>query len=357
MTSFQAAIIGVIQGLTEFLPVSSTAHIRVVPALLNWDDPGAPFTAVIQTGTLVAALIYFRQDIWAITLGTLRGLREGKPLGTLEARLGWMIAVGTIPVVVFGLLFKKRIEEDWRSLFVISAAAAIPALALALAEWLVHRRTLRGAKQKGLADIGWLDALVVGFAQAVALIPGASRSGVTITGGLFVGMNRPTAARYSFLLSLPAVFGAAVKELYDERRDLLASQESVANLVLATVIAGVIGYASIAFLLRYLKTHTTWVFIVYRLVLAGLLLVLLLNHVIPARPPENPSAEETPLAAWRAHAASRNLPDAAAVFRGLNHHGFSLASRFAPSYHRACLPALTPRGVASCDGVSARPVC
>jgi undecaprenyl-diphosphatase len=291
MTNFQAIIIGIIQGLTEFLPVSSTAHIRVIPALLGWEDPGAAFTAVIQTGTLVAALIYFRADIWHITVGTLRGLRDGKPFGTLDARMGWMIAVGTLPVVVFGLLFKKRIEEDWRSLFVISAAAAIPALVLALAEWLVRRRTAMGVKQKDLADIGWIDAIVVGFAQAVALIPGASRSGVTITGGLFVGMNRPTAARYSFLLSLPAVFGAAVKELYDERHDLLRSQESVINLVLATVIAGIIGYASIAFLLRYLKTHTTWVFIIYRLAMAAVLLALLLNHVIPAMPAEKQEPE------------------------------------------------------------------
>jgi len=300
MTNYQAIIIGIIQGLTEFLPVSSTAHIRVIPALLGWDDPGAAFTAVIQTGTLVAALIYFREDIWHITVGTLRGLRDGKPFGTLEARLGWMIAVGTVPVVVFGLLFKKRIEEDWRSLFVISAAIAIPALVLAMAEWLVHRRTVSGAKQKELADIGWIDAIVVGFAQAVALIPGASRSGVTITGGLFVGMNRPTAARYSFLLSLPAVFGAAVKELYDERHVLLGTQESMINLVLATVIAGVIGYASIAFLLRYLKTHTTWVFIVYRLALAGVLLTLLLTKVIPAMPVEKKEPE-----------ARHHAPDAA----------------------------------------------
>jgi undecaprenyl-diphosphatase len=291
MTNYQAIIIGIIQGLTEFLPVSSTAHIRVIPALLGWDDPGAAFTAVIQTGTLVAALIYFREDILHITVGTLRGLRDGKPLGTLEARMGWMIAAGTVPVVVFGLLFKKRIEEDWRSLFVISAAMGGLAVVLALAEWLVHRRTVGGARQKDLADIGWIDAIVVGFAQAVALIPGASRSGVTITGGLFVGMNRPTAARYSFLLSLPAVFGAAVKELNDEREKLLGSEQQVVNVVLATVIAGVIGYASIAFLLRYLKTHTTWVFIIYRLVLAVMLLILLFMKVIPAMPPEKKEPE------------------------------------------------------------------
>jgi undecaprenyl-diphosphatase len=189
------------------------------------------------------------------------------------------------------LLLKKSIEKDWRSLYVITAAMGGLALVLAFAEWLVHRRALAHVKQKDLADIGWLDALIIGAAQAVALIPGASRSGVTITGGLFSGLNRPTAARYSFLLSLPAVFGAAVKELYDERHDLLRSQESVLNLVLATIIAGMIGYASIAFLLRYLKTHSTYLFIIYRLALAAVLLGMLWKGVLSPLPPEKKQPE------------------------------------------------------------------
>jgi undecaprenyl-diphosphatase len=296
MTPFQAIIIGIIQGLTEFLPVSSTAHIRIVPELLKWRDPGAAFTAVIQTGTLVAALIYFRTDIFAITRGTVRGLIERKPFATLDARLGWMIALGTVPVVVGGLLFKKRIEHDWRSLYVICAAMGGFAVVLALAEWLVHRRTAAQAKQKSMTDMRWFDALIIGVAQAFALVPGASRSGVTITGGLFAGLNRPTAARYSFLLSLPAVFGAAVKELYDHRHKLLGSQESVVNLVLATVIAGVIGYASIAFLLRYLKTHSTYLFILYRLVLTAVLLALLWRGVLSPFPPEEEQEQSAPAA-------------------------------------------------------------
>jgi undecaprenyl-diphosphatase len=166
MTSFQAIIIGIIQGLTEFLPVSSTAHIRIVPALLDWPDPGAAFTAVIQTGTLVAALIYFRNDIFYIARGTLRGLIERKPFATLDARLGWMIAVGTLPVVVCGLLLKHSIEKDWRSLYVICAAMGGLALVLAWAEWLVYRRTITQAKQKSMSDMGWREALVIGFAQS-----------------------------------------------------------------------------------------------------------------------------------------------------------------------------------------------
>ena len=165
---------------------------------------GAAFTAVIQTGTLITTLIYFRIDIFAITRGTVRGLIERKPFATLDARLGWMIALGTVPVVVGGLLFKKRIEHEWRSLYVICAAMGGFAVVLAGAEWLVHRRSVAQAKQKSMSDMSWLDALIVGVAQAFALMPGASRSGVTITGGLFAGLNRPSAARSSFLLSLPA---------------------------------------------------------------------------------------------------------------------------------------------------------
>jgi undecaprenyl-diphosphatase len=294
MTAFQAIVIGVIQGLTEFLPVSSTAHIRIVPDLLNWGDPGAAFTAVIQTGTLIAALVYFRLDIWAITRGTLRGLVERRPFATMDARLGWMIALGTVPVVIGGLLFKKRIEQDWRSLYVICAAMGGFALVLALAEWLVHWRARTHAKQKSMSEVSWFDALIIGVAQALALIPGASRSGVTITGGLFAGLNRPTAARYSFLLSLPAVFGAAVKELFDERHELLRSQESIVNLVLATLVAGVVGYASIAFLLRYLKTHSTYLFIFYRLALTAILLALLWKGVLSPFPIEGEAKSNPP---------------------------------------------------------------
>lgn len=275
MTAFQALVYGVIQGLTEFLPISSTAHLRVVPALLGWDDPGAAFTAVIQVGTLVAVLLYFYDDVARLIAAAARGLLTGQPLGTPNAKLAWMIVLGTVPVVICGVAFKRHIETTLRSLYVISAAAIGLALLLMLAEALVRRRQRAGAHLRDLSELGWLDALVVGMAQALALIPGSSRSGVTITGGLFAGMSRETAARFSFLLSLPSVFAAGVYELYKERHELLASQADVVNVVLASVVSGVIGYASIAFLLRYLRTHSTYLFIVYRLVLGGLLLVLL----------------------------------------------------------------------------------
>jgi undecaprenyl-diphosphatase len=255
MTLGQAIILGIIQGLTEFLPISSTAHLRIVPALLGWPDPGAAFTAVIQLGTLVAVFAYFRRDIVAITRDTIRG----------RSQMGWMIAVGTIPVVGFGLLFKHQIESTLRSLYVIAAAMIGLALVLALAERLAnHRRTMDEA--------GWLDAIVVGCAQAVALLPGASRSGCTITGALFMGFDRASAARFSFLLSLPAVLAAGVFEF---RHALREPAGQPAALALATLVSFVVGYASIACLLGYLKRHTLWLFIVYRLALGAVLLLLL----------------------------------------------------------------------------------
>jgi undecaprenyl-diphosphatase len=292
MTTWQAIVLGIVQGLTEFLPISSTAHLRIVPELLGWDDPGAAFTAVIQWGTLVAALIYFRRDIVALTLAWLRGLWTLRPLGTVEARLAWMIAVGTVPIVVCGLWLKKAIENEFRSLLVIAAAMIGLAVVLVLAEWVVVRRQRRGEPGKELEQVEWADALWIGLAQALALVPGTSRSGVTITAALFAGLSRSTAARFSFLLSLPAIFGAGVYQLVKERRALLATQESVVNLVVATVVSGVVGYASIAFLLRYLRTHSTAVFIVYRLLLGGALIALVAQGTLPALPPEKDSGNK-----------------------------------------------------------------
>ena len=182
-----------------------------------------------------------------------------------------MIAVGTVPVVICGLLFKHSIETNLRSLYVIASAMIGLAVVLALAEMVERRRkSLRGMKQ-----VGWRDAIVVGCSQAVALIPGSSRSGTTITGALFCGLDRATAARFSFLLSLPAVLAAGIFELFHARHELLANTQTVEHLVVATVLALIVGYASIAFLLNYLKKHTTWLFIIYRLALGALLFALL----------------------------------------------------------------------------------
>jgi undecaprenyl-diphosphatase len=275
MTFLQAVVLGIVQGLTEFLPVSSTAHLKIVPVLLGWQDPGAAFTAVIQIGTLVAVLLYFWTDVWRIARGTLTGLLSGRPLATYDARLGWMIAVATIPIVVAGLLFQDAIETTLRSLYVISASMIGLALLLSLAELYVRREVARGKPLKQLEQVGWGEAIAVGLAQAVALVPGSSRSGVTITGGLFCGLSREAAARFSFLCSLPSIFAAGVYELYKERNALLGSQDDAINLLVATFAAGIVGYWSIGFLLRILRTRTTLVFIVYRLIVGlGLLAAL-----------------------------------------------------------------------------------
>lgn len=283
MTIFEAAILGIVQGLTEFLPISSSAHLRIVPVLAGWSDPGAAFTAIVQIGTLAAVLIYFYHDIKTIVTATLQGIGAGKPFENQEARMGWMIAAGTIPIVVFGLLFKDQIETSLRSLYWISAALIILALFLSLAEWIMRRRQQNGIEQESMQDIGWKDALLIGLAQCLALIPGSSRSGVTITAGLFLNLSRETAARFSFLLSLPAVLAAGVYQLYATWDELLASSSELINLAVATLMAGIIGYASIAFLITFLKRHSTGIFITYRIMLAVVILIMLQAGVLPPK--------------------------------------------------------------------------
>src|SRR5262249_21207031 len=233
MSLLQAIVYGIIHGLTEVLPISSTAHLpgvspdfsptsgtplpSVVPPFPVRDDPVAAFSAVIQIGTLLAALAYFRNDVLRLSLAWARGLLAGRPVGTHDAKLAWMIVLGTVPVVVCGVLLKDYITGPFRSLYVVAGAAVVLALLLMLAELTLRWRQRAGRPLRELHELGWSDALVVGLAQALALVPGASRSGVTITGSLFAGMSRETAARFSFLLSLPAVFAAGVYELYKER--------------------------------------------------------------------------------------------------------------------------------------------
>ena len=280
MNILQAIIYGIIQGATEFLPISSTGHLRIIPALLGWGDPGAAFTAVIQFGTLVAVLLYFRSDINGIVRAMVSGIVAGQPLAQREAKLGWMIGAGTVPIVILGLLLKKAIETTFRSLYIIAASLIILALVLMIAEFLTKRRAARGEAMKNLQDLSWKEAITVGLWQCVALIPGSSRSGTTITGGLFSGMTRETAARFSFLLSLPSVFAAGVLELVKERHELLSSSIGAGNLIVATVVSGIVGYASIAFLLNYLKSHSTYLFIVYRIVVGSALLYLLSSGIL-----------------------------------------------------------------------------
>ena len=273
MGFLEAIILGVVQGLTEFLPISSTAHLRIVPALLGWGDPGAAYSAIIQLGTVAAVIIFFWKDLIALTRAFFVGLFQRKPFGTLESRLAWYVIVGSIPVGVVGLLFKKAIESSLRSLYVIAASMILLGIVLWAAEKLAaHRR--------GLDEMTMKDGVVIGLCQAVALIPGSSRSGTTITGGLALGLKREDAARYSFLLSIPANTAAGVFQLKQIIKD--PHRPSAVLLALGTVVAFAVGMAAIAWLLRYLRTRSTMVFVVYRLVVGSLLLTLLATGRLPA---------------------------------------------------------------------------
>lgn len=262
----KAVILGIIQGLTEFIPISSTAHLRVIPALLGWKDIGAAYSAVIQIGTLVATFIYFRKDISMLLSGFREALKQRDFFSNSHSRIFLLIIIGTIPISICGLLFKRFIEGEARGLYVISAALIILAVVLFVAE-------KTGRKQKDFSQISVKDGIIIGIAQSLALIPGSSRSGVTITAGLFRNLKRDTAARYSFLLSIPAVGLSGLYELYKERAVLL--NENLASLVIATAVSGIVGYLSIAFLISYLKTKSNLIFIVYRIVFGIIILILL----------------------------------------------------------------------------------
>jgi undecaprenyl-diphosphatase len=262
MTWIQALVLGLVQGLTEFIPVSSTAHLRIVPALLGWPDPGAAFTAVIQLGTLAACLVYFAGDIARFTVAALRSLWQAEARRTADARMAWAIALGNVPIVVLGLLLKDFIEGGARSLWLIAAMLMVVAVLLAVADRIARQRL-------GEGDLGTGRVFAIGVFQALALIPGASRSGSTILGGLLLDLRREDATRFSFLLGIPAIFGAGVFEFVALARHGLGG--SWPSLAIATLAAGVSGYWSIGFLLRYLKSHRMDVFVVYRLLLGALL--------------------------------------------------------------------------------------
>lgn len=267
----KAIILGIVQGLTEFLPISSTAHIRIVPAIFGWNDPGAAYTAVIQIGTMMAVIIYFIKDLFMIYKSVLINLFKGKFITDNNSKLGWYIIFGTIPIGVFGLLLENLIENQFRSLYVIAFSLIFFALLLALAEKISN-------KKLDISEITFVKALIVGIAQVFALVPGASRSGVTITGGLFTGLNREAAARFSFLLSVPAVFLSGMYEFYKIFPQL--SSEATLSLITATIFSFISGILAIEFLLRYLRTHSTFVFVWYRIALAILLLVLINSNFI-----------------------------------------------------------------------------
>jgi len=263
----EAIVLGIVQGITEFLPISSTGHLRIVPAFMGWDDPGAAFTAVTQLGTMAAVLLYFRADLARIGRAWLRSLRNPEIRRELDARMGWYILLGTIPIGIFGLAFKDQIETGARDLYLIGVALIVLGLVLLLAEKI-------GTRERSMEQIKARDGVVVGFAQALALIPGVSRSGATITAGLFLGFDRTAAARFSFLLSVPAVVLSGLLELASIVTGEEATHVGASALIVATLAAFVSGYWAIAFLLRYLTTHSTIVFVVYRIVLGALVLAL-----------------------------------------------------------------------------------
>ncbi|MFS3129136.1 undecaprenyl-diphosphate phosphatase [Nocardioides sp. Bht2] len=262
----KAVFLGVLQGLTEFLPISSSAHLRIFPELFGWGDPGAAFTAVIQIGTELAVLIYFRKDIWRIATMWLRSLVRAEYRGHADARMGWYIIIGSLPIVVLGVLLKDIIEKDFRNLWVIGTALIVLGVILGIAD-----RTSRS--NKTMKDVGVREALLLGGAQAAALIPGVSRSGATISMGRFLGFDREAATRFAFLLAIPAVVGAGLfelKEIPNGHNDF-----GWGPTLTATVVSFIVGYAAIAWLLRYVSTKSYTPFVIYRVALGAFVLVML----------------------------------------------------------------------------------
>lgn len=280
MTLLEAILLGIIQGLSEFLPISSTGHVTIAGKLLNLVPENHPeswtsFIAVIQLGTMAAVLVYFAKDIYLIVRAFLKeNFIEKKKYSqqNLNSRLGWLVIIGTIPVVIIGLAFEDIIEGAiTKNLYVIAFSLIGLAIILAIAEKVANFK-------KDLNHITIKDSVIIGIAQAFALIPGSSRSGTTITGGLFLGLKRDVAARFSFLLSIPAVLASGLFELVDSLNYLTA--DTALNLVVATIVSGISGYIAIDFLLKFLKKHTTFLFIYYRIVAGIFILILLLTNII-----------------------------------------------------------------------------
>ena len=268
---FKAVVLGTLQGLTEFLPISSSAHLRIFPEWFGWGDPGAAFTAVVQIGTELAVLIYFREDIWRIGSTWTRSLFQAEYRGHLDARMGWFIIVGSLPIVVLGVALQDVIESDFRSLWIIGTTLIVLGIVLGVAD-----RVSRS--DKTLKQIGLRDAVLMGLAQAAALVPGVSRSGATISMGRFLGYEREAATRYAFLLAIPAVVGAGLFQLGDIPGG--ESAYGVVPTIVATLVSFAVGYAAIAWLLKYVSTNSYLPFVLYRIGLGSLVLVLLAAGVL-----------------------------------------------------------------------------
>jgi len=279
MTIIQAILLGLLQGVTEFLPVSSTAHMAIVPQLFGMKDPGAAFSAVAQLGPIVAIIAYFRKDLVRYIVGIVRTKSPMKiPADDLDAKLGWYTLLGTIPLAVFGVLLEKKVDKEFRSLYVTAFSLIALALVLVLAEQI-------GKKNRDLKTLSLADSQKIGWAQILALVPGTSRSGVTITAGLFLGLDRESAARFSFLLSIPAITAAGLYKLIKVLKVSHGLGGQAVPYVLAAVVAGLIAYTVVNWFLGFMKEHSTKAFIIYRIALGIALLALLLTKTIESKPP------------------------------------------------------------------------
>lgn len=272
MDFLQAVVLGVIQGLTEFLPISSSAHLAIFPKFFGWEDPGAAYTAVIQIGTELAVVLYFWRDIWTIGSGWVRGVFSRAAREAPEWRMGWFVIIGSVPIVILGLLLQDMIDREFRNLYVIGTTLIVLGLVLGLAERI-------GRKTSPIEDLTMKHAILLGIAQAGALVPGVSRSGATISMGLFLGYERAAATRYAFLLAIPAVVGAGIFKLKDIGGE---NTYGVGPTIVGTVVSFVMGLAVIHWLLKYVSTHSYKPFVIYRVSLGALVLVLVGTGVIAA---------------------------------------------------------------------------
>lgn len=284
MNWFEAFVLGIVQGITEFLPISSSAHQLLVGRVFFGNDGGgAAFTAINQLGTEAAVLVYFWKDIVRIITSWFGSLTGKVSRDDPDARMGWLVIIGTIPIALLGVLFKSVIEGSLRNLWITATMLLVFALVIMLADIFSDRRVEEGRPEKQLDDLSWGDGLKYGLFQALALIPGVSRSGGTVAGGLFMGYARPAAARYSFLLAIPAVVASGLLELMDvmsKGKD--ADSGSWGMILLATVLAFVVGYAVISWFMKYISTHNFRPFVLYRIGLAIVIYLLLFTGVVDA---------------------------------------------------------------------------
>jgi undecaprenyl-diphosphatase len=270
MNLLQSIVLGIVQGLTEFLPISSSAHLRIVPAFLGWEDPGAAFTAVCQLGTEAAVLIFFRVELWTVVRKWLTGPRRYEDP---DVRLGWFLIIATIPIGIIGFILRDQIETGARNLWLIGTVLIVFALVLGYAD-------AHGSHEREIDQLSGRDGVLIGLAQSLSLVPGVSRSGATMSAGLLLGLQRPAAARFSFLLAVPAVVASGLFELKDVITGDKHVNAPLGNTLVATVVAFFVGYAAIAWFLRYLASHSVRVFVIYRLALGSAVLLLLAAGLI-----------------------------------------------------------------------------